>query len=76
MKKYYYVQVITGNKIKFVTSLDYNIRDAHWDKDKKPLNFKKRTSAYDIALGLSLNGYYAFVVESIYELNFTNGDLK
>lgn len=76
MKKFYYVQVISNNKIQFITSIDNLSKSAKWENDKQFKVFSSKTYATDIATGLALNGYYAFVVESLYELTFKNNDLK
>lgn len=74
--KNYYVQVIVGNKIKFVTSVDYEHKTTQWDDDQNFKKFDNKLQATDIATGLCLNGYYAFVVESFYPLDFKNESLK
>lgn len=73
-KKYYYVQVIAQNKLKFITSIDKHI--SYWEDDKDFKEFSTKSYATEIANGLCLNGYYAFVVESLYKLDFHNKDLK
>lgn len=75
-KKYYYVQVIDGTKPKFVTRVDNIKHYSYWDGDKKPLSLGYKSIANDIAYGLCVNGFYAFIVESLYELTFTNDDLN
>ena len=76
VKNYYYVQVIVGNKIKFVTSVDNAKQVTYWEDDKEFKVFESKSYASDIANGLCFNGYYAFVVESLYKLDFTNDKLK
>ena len=75
-KKYYYVQVISGNRIKFITSIDNTKQISYWDDDKEFKVFDSKSFANEIAMGLCFNGYYAFVVESLYKLDFKNNDLK
>lgn len=75
-KKYYYVQVLAQNKLKFITSIDNTKYISYWEDDKDFKEFSTKSWATDIANGLCLNGYYAFVVESLYKLDFHNKDLK
>ena len=64
----YYVLVLTKNgQGKFVTSLDYSTKSAHWSLDEKPLAMSK-TVAEDISFGLCLNFYPAVVVKSHFEI--------
>ena len=66
-KQHYYVQVITNDGPAFVTKVEYSSKDAWWIKADKPLEFNK-SMAEDLVLGLSLNGYVAYVVSVPYEL--------
>lgn len=74
-KKYYYIQVIDKNKIKFITEIDNENKMSYWENDKEFKIFETKSYADDIAMGLCLNGFYAFVVESLYKLEFKNKDL-
>lgn len=66
-KNYYYVLVIQNYGPVFVTGIpERNM--AEWDKLKKPREFT-REYARDIAMGLGLNGYLAYVVCQPYELD-------
>ena len=64
-KTYYYVLVMTNYGPVFVTKV-YR-KTAEWQKDKAPLELSKEW-ANDIALGLTLNGYPAFVVAQPWEV--------
>ena len=75
-KTYYYVQVLAQNKLKFITSIDNGEHISYWEDDKDFKIFSCKSYATEIANGLCFNGYYAFVVESLYKLEFKNKDLK
>lgn len=65
---YYYILVMTEGGPVFVTSVEYNGKTAHWDMDKKPMEFGKY-QAEDITMGLNLNFHNAFTVSSKFELD-------
>lgn len=75
-KEYYYVQVLAQNKLKFITDIDNTKHISYWEDDKDFKIFSCKSYATEIANGLCLNGYYAFVVESLYKLEFKNKDLN
>ena len=57
-KNYWYVLVFTNNGPKYVTSVNYADKTAGWDELEKPYEFNKST-AQDLALGLTLNMHFA-----------------
>lgn len=67
-KNFWYIIVLANDGARFITSLDYSTKYARWEKNEKPLEMSESTSK-DIALGLALNGYTAFPVCSLYELD-------
>ena len=67
-KNYWYVLVMTNEGPKFVTSVSYMDKTAHWDKTEKPLEMDKER-ATDLALGLNLNMHAAFVVCQPFEID-------
>lgn len=67
-KKYhYYILVLTSTGPVFVTGVPER-HTAEWDKCKPPKEFSK-DYAQDIVLGLSCNGYTAFMVTSVWEVD-------
>ena len=64
-KNYWYVLVCTENGCMFVT--ECSRRDAFWNKLDKPMLMSKEY-AYDVALGLCLNGFSAFAVCQPFEI--------
>lgn len=79
-KNFWYIIVLTDEGAKFVTSLDYSTKYAKWDKTEKPLELSQSV-AKDICLGLCLNGYNAFPVCSLFEVdkqpyNYTKGGFQ
>lgn len=64
-KNYYYVLTCTSSGPRFVTKTVG--KWAEWNINEKPLEMP-RWLAYDVATGLSWNGFVAFVVCSRYEL--------
>lgn len=68
MKKYYYVVVHTDNQLKFVTDIDYETKTCRWSKDGVPLKLTK-TRAEDIAFGLFVNFFAAFIIESFSDIS-------
>lgn len=67
-KKYhYYILVLTTKGPVFVTGIPSR-HTAEWDESKVPKEFDKEY-AQDIVLGLSCNGYTAFMVQMKWEIN-------
>ena len=64
---YYYVLVIQNYGPVFVTGVQPK-HVAEWDRLKKPMEMS-REYARDMAIGLTWNGYLAYVVCQPYELN-------
>ena len=60
-KNYWYVLVLTDVGPKFVTSVEYSPKIAHWDKLEKPLELGE-SGAKDLALGLNANFFTAYPV--------------
>lgn len=66
-KKYhYYVLVCTNYGAVFVTNV-LPKNTAEWDKEKAPMEFTK-SYAEDIYIGLSANGFLAYLVTSKWEI--------
>lgn len=68
-ENFWYVLVMTDDGPKFVTSVSYQDKTAHWDGTKKPLKFESGARASDLALGLNLNLYLAYVVCQPFEID-------
>jgi hypothetical protein len=66
-KNYWYVLVMAEDGPAFVTSVDNLQKMAHWNKDEKPLELGKST-AENLAFGLRVNFFTAFVVSSKFEI--------
>ena len=66
-KNWYYVLVLTEHGPSFVTSIGDG-KTAYWNKSEKPKEFSQ-SWADDIAFGLQVNGYNAFMVCMRYELD-------
>ena len=67
-KNFWYVIVMTNEGAKFVTSLDWSTKTAHWDGEEKPKEMSME-SAKDLAMGLMLNFNQAYPVCSPIELD-------
>ena len=67
-KNHYYVLVFTDGGPVYVTSIDNSNRWAHWDKDKKPMEFSK-SYAEELVVGLNLNGNLSALVVYPFELD-------
>lgn len=63
----FYILVHDGNKLIFVTELDNSIKNVYWNYKQPPLKLAQ-SYAEDIVEGLSINGYRAFVFESLYPI--------
>ena len=79
MKKYYYVGVMSNNvknnEMKFVYKLDNTNKIAYWktykemrEDNERPLLFKTKTRAEEIAYYLCMNFNLAMVITSYVEL--------
>ena len=68
-KTYYYVLVFTNGGPVYVTSLEYPVKVAHWDKLKEPKLFTMH-HADDLVFGLRCNGYQAVTVRSAVEIDY------
>lgn len=67
-KNYYYVLVFTDHGAVYVTSYTtYPHKEARWKDTEPPLEMTREDAKY-MALGLTLNGSYATVVCSPYEV--------
>lgn len=67
-KKYhYYVLVFSSTGPVYVTSIDRNNEYAHWDKDKKPLEFSA-SYAEELVMGLNMNYNNAVLIKSNHEI--------
>lgn len=67
-KKYhYYVLVFSESGPVYVTSIEREHKVAHWDKDKKPLEFSSMTGE-DLVLGLTANFHSVVLVKSDREI--------
>lgn len=66
-KNYYYVLVIQNYGPVFVTGVQPK-HVAEWDRLEKPMEMS-REYARDMAIGLTWNGYLAYVVCQPYELD-------
>ena len=64
---YYYILVFTNDGPIFVTNVEYSPKQAMWNKEQKPLEMSKE-AARDVSLGLLLNFYQAYVIESPIEI--------
>ena len=62
-KYYYYVLVMTDNGPKFVTSINYQNKVAHWDATEKPLELGQ-LRADDLTFGLICNFNVCYTVKS------------
>lgn len=67
-KYHYYVLVFSESGPVYVTSLDWSTKYAHWDRDKKPLEFSSAT-AEDLVMGLCLNFNNAVLIKSRIEID-------
>ena len=67
-KNFWYVLVMSDNGPVFVTSVNYGCKEAHWNKEEKPLEMTKQ-QAQELSIGLTLNFHNAFSVCNPFELN-------
>lgn len=65
--RYFYILVDNGKHLLFVTALDNTTKNVLWDKKQPPLKIAQ-SYAEDIVEGLCINGYKAFVFESLYPI--------
>lgn len=67
---YYYVAICDNFKFKFVTDIDNETRTAKWSTEKgaKPYEMGSYIYAQRVAMGLQLNGFWAFPVHLWYNL--------
>ena len=66
-KYHYYVLVLTENGAVFVTKLGIH-HTAYWSREEKPYEMNDAWSQ-DVANGLTLNGYMAFPIKVMYEID-------
>ena len=66
--KKYYILVFTQDGPKYLTSLDYHTKTAHWDTDEKPYEFSSYESALDIHIGLLWNGHMSVISVAEYDI--------
>lgn len=59
--KYYVGILAEGSAFKFVTSLSYSPKEAHWEYDKPALAMSL-SQAQDVVLGLTINGTASMVL--------------
>lgn len=63
-----YVGVITADGISVVTDIDNSTKAAYWKSGQKGKKFTL-TTAKDLVFGLTVNGYSAFVIQTLGEMN-------
>ena len=61
MKNKFYVALLEGNSIRFVTFVDWANRDARWEEGKQAIAMSKGR-AENLYLGLRCNGYKAVTI--------------
>lgn len=66
-KNHYYVLVLTENGPVFVTSVPER-NWCVWDKNEAPRDFGSKSYAEEIAWGLRMNGFQAYMITLDYEI--------
>ena len=67
-KNFYYVLVMTNTGPVFVTDIPEKNK-AVWDRLKIPKEFGSKSYAYDVTMGLNLNGCPAYIVVNPFKLS-------
>lgn len=68
-KHFYYIAVDTVKGVRLVTGVDNASKYARWARDGKPLALSKSV-AQDITWSLCMNLTPAYVVESLFEIEY------